>query len=188
MGYTTDFEGAFKLNRKLLPTHAAYLHAFNKTRRMKRDASKLLSASLNGPIGLETTRNLHRVVGLPLGEDACYWVGAAGMYGQDRDESITEYNSPPRGQPGLWCQWRPTKDGRGIEWDGGEKFYDYVEWLKYLIVNFLKPWGYELSGCVNYQGEERGDFGMFTVCGHDVTLHEGVRADVALNAPPCERA
>jgi len=48
----------------------------------------------------------------------------------------------------AYCQWRPTEDGMGLEWDGVEKFYDYVEWLEYLISHFIKPWGYTLNGSV----------------------------------------
>jgi hypothetical protein len=34
------------------------------------------------------------------------------------------------GFPGFWCQWVPSADGCGIEWDGGEKFYAYDKWLQ----------------------------------------------------------
>ncbi|MEG3844580.1 hypothetical protein QT986_30660, partial [Microcoleus sp. herbarium14] len=40
---------------------------------------------------------------------------------------------------------------------------DYVEWLQYLIDNFLKPWGYVLRGEVNWQGEREEDAGMIWV-------------------------
>jgi hypothetical protein len=52
-----------------------------------------------------------------------YYTGA-GFRGQDDEADVTDYSHPPAGQPGLWCQWVPTDDGTGIEWDGGEKFYD----------------------------------------------------------------
>jgi len=83
--------------------------------------------------------------------------------GQDKDDSIADYNQPPMGQPGLWCQWRPTEDGEGIEWDGGEKFYYYRGWLKYLIQNYLEPWGYTLNGEVTWEGEEPSDMGKIVV-------------------------
>jgi len=75
----------------------------------------------------------------------------------------------------LWCKWAPTKDGTGIEWNGIEKFYNYVEWLEYLIVNFLGPWGYQLNGEVKYQGEDPGDFGIIEVTNNTVKLREGRR-------------
>jgi hypothetical protein len=65
--------------------------------------------------------------------------------------------------PGGYCQWQLTKDCRGIEWDYGEKFYEYVEWLQYLIDNVLTPHGVTLSGSVNYSGEETDDNGVLVV-------------------------
>jgi hypothetical protein len=47
-------------------------------------------------------------------------------------------NIEPTGQPGLWCEWEPTEDGTGIEWNGAEKFYDAAEWMRYLINAFLR--------------------------------------------------
>ena len=69
----------------------------------------------------------------------------------------------------YYCQWKPTKDGWSIEWDGGEKFYSYVEWLEYIIENFLKIWGYTLDGEVQYSGEEVGDCGVLLVKGNVVS-------------------
>jgi len=65
--------------------------------------------------------------------------------------------------PGHYCQWIPTDDGMTIEWDGGEKFYYYVEWLEYLIKNILKPKDYIVNGTVKFQGEEDNDFGNIIV-------------------------
>jgi hypothetical protein len=59
--------------------------------------------------------------------------------GLGNDADVTNYNAPPEGQPGLWCQWVPTGDGTALEWDGVEKFYDSVDWMRYLIDTFLKP-------------------------------------------------
>ena len=60
-----------------------------------------------------------------------------GMAGQDHEPDIIDYNSPPKGQPGLWCQWVPTHDGKFIVWDGNEKFYNSAEWMTYLIEHFI---------------------------------------------------
>jgi hypothetical protein len=61
----------------------------------------------------------------------------------------------------------------GIEWDGGEKFYDYVEWLEYIINNFLAPKGYVLNGECPYQGEDSDDVGKIVVKDNVVTRLEG---------------
>jgi len=129
MGYTTDFDGQFDLDRPLCEGTRKYLQLFSETRRMKRDAKK--AAKLADP-----TRE---AVGLPIGKEGEYFVGSTGYMGQDDDGSVINYNYPPSTQPGLWCQWVPNEDGTAIEWDGGEKFYEYVEWLEYIISNFLEP-------------------------------------------------
>jgi len=85
------------------------------------------------------------------------------MAGQDKDSSIIDYNSPPTTQPGLWCQWIPSKSKDAIEWDGNEKFYDYVEWIQYMINNFFSPWGYVLNGIVYWKGEDENDVGLINI-------------------------
>ena len=114
------------------------------------------------PERLESAPDAERLaVNLPLGSQACYFVGGKGYAGQDKDESIINYNRPPVGQPGLWCKWQPSEDNRSIEWDQSEKFYDYIDWIKYIIHHFLKPWQYVLNGKVQWVGE-MGDKG--TIC------------------------
>ena len=63
------------------------------------------------------------------------------------------------GYPGFWCQWVPSDDGMGIEWDGGEKFYSYDKWLQLIIDRYLTPAGISLSGKVLFRGEEISDVG-----------------------------
>jgi len=48
-------------------------------------------------------------------------------------------------------------------WDGGEKFYNYVEWLKYLINHFFEKWGVKLNGEVYWKGEDGEDMGKIVV-------------------------
>src|ERR1700728_3704961 len=151
MGYTTDFEGRFKIEPPLDPAQVNYLQQFSRTRWMKRDSSKV--AFMEDP--------LRDALNLNIGAEGEHFVGiATGDYGQTHDESIIDYNNPPKTQPGLWCQWVPTDDGQHLEWDRGEKFYDYVEWLKYLIEHFFEPFGRVVSGSVEWDGEERGDVGL----------------------------
>ena len=226
MGYTTDFSGEFDFDEPLTPEQVAYLAAFNKTRRMARDEEKV--AKMPDPV--------READGLPVGFEGSYFVGGDGDYGQDRDDSILDFNEPPGGeltgfiiptgpqdggyrkfglpcpmpephvlpwvpgspvgsnhapghgctygtwrkktdlgQPGLWCQWVPSDDGTTLAWDEGEKFYNYIEWLQYLIGHFIKPWGRILSGEVYWQGEESDDFGKIVVRDNEVLVCEGKR-------------
>lgn len=102
MGYSTDFFGSFELDKQLTPEHAAYLQAFNNTRRMKRNAE--LTAARPDPI--------REAVGLPIGVDGEFFVGAASdNCGQEHSPDVIEYNYPPSTQPGAVvsmatvCRW-----------------------------------------------------------------------------------
>lgn len=49
------------------------------------------------------------------------------------------YNQPGPGQPRLWCQWQVCWDGCCLAWDGREKLYAPIPWLRYLDEHFLRP-------------------------------------------------
>jgi hypothetical protein len=150
---TKTYEEGYAIFHGLKDNHKAYIQKFNQTRRMQRHALK--AAELDDPI--------REAVGLPVGIQGGFFVGGLGYAGQDDDPSVTDHNHEPHGQPGLWCQWTSNELGTTIEWDGGEKFYDYIEWLNYIIKHFLAPWGYFLNGEVEWQGEEDNDVGVITV-------------------------
>ena len=163
MGYTTDFDGSFTLDQQLLPEQAAYLKKFSETRRMKRDAAS--AEARPDP--------WRQAVGLPIGPDGAYFVAGDGFRGQDSDASVTDDNEPPSGQPGLWCTWTVDEDGCEIRHNGVEKFYDYVEWIVYIIEHFLKPWGRSLNGEIVWQGEEESDVGMIVIENNVVSTKSG---------------
>lgn len=167
MGYTTNFRGHFTLDTPLTTEQGDYLRMFCDTRRMKRD--KDVAATLKDPLRV--------AVGLPLGPDACYYVGLGEDHGQISDASILEYNDPPAGQPGLWCKWTVPDIGRkanqSIEWNGVEKFYDYIKWLEYIIKHFLEPWGRKVTGVVKWSGEEPGDVGKIIAKDNKLEIVEG---------------
>ena len=189
MGYTTDFEGSFKLSRKTTETEFNYINMISETRRMKRDVNKLMEIH-KGEFGHPTrTEN-------PYGNEGEFFVGGKGWAGQDADESVTDFNTPPgqpdfkvgsdfteswkesqrriksgECQPSLWCQWILT-DKEELQWDGSEKFYNYVEWLKYLINNFFEEWGIKLNGEVTWIGEDSNDRGKIVVEDNKVRIFE----------------
>jgi hypothetical protein len=163
MGYTTEFTGRFELDRPLSEAHAAYLNQFSETRRMKRNAA--LTEARPDPLRI--------AAGLPVGKQGAYFVNEDGFAGQGNGPDVLDHNLPPKGQPGLWCQWVPSADRSAIEWNGGEKFYYYTEWLEYIIEHFLKPWGYVLNGEVAWDGEDRGDIGKIVVDNNSVKALNG---------------
>jgi len=151
MGYTTDFNGRFHFNKPLDKETHAILTGLATTRRMKRQG-------LPEEYGFQ-------------GE--FYYNPNSKMMGQEEEASIVDYNTPPDTQPGLWLQWIPSKDGKYLEWDGGEKFYHYVEWLEYLIKKILAPNGYSLTGDVEWLGEDADDRGLISIKDNVITVKRG---------------
>lgn len=121
-----------------------------------------------------TTRRMNRGNGP-------YFVDGSGDFGQGRDSDVVNYNSPPAGQPGLWCNWTVTDDGSEILWDEGEKFYYAAEWMEYIINHFLKPdciaskelpflqANHTCSGSIKAQGEDMGDRWKLYVYNNEVS-------------------
>ena len=196
MGYSTDFNGSFRLNRPATNQEKEYFNRFGDTRRMKRDVAKLMEL-YHGEHG----NPFINVEGHPeyaYGNEGEYFANDDEVSGQTRDKSIIDYNVPPGQipyngmdtfdkvwrdnakrvsdgvcQPGLWCQWRLNDDGIDLEWDGSEKFYNYVEWLKYLINHFFSEWGILLNGEVEWEGEDSRDLGKIIVADNKVTVKIG---------------
>lgn len=164
MGYTTDFRGEFEISPPLQEKHRDYLNAFAYIRHMGRDVGKL--KDMPDPKRI--------AVNMPLGKEGEYYVGSSDdqQYGQFNDGTILDHNQQASTQPGLWCQWVPTEDGTALVWDEGEKFYNYIEWLEYIIENFMKPWGYTLNGEVLWQGEGFSDIGKIKVNDNNVKTSE----------------
>ena len=165
MGYTTDFSGSLQFNKPVAPWLMNYVNKFSETRRMKRDPEKIKELFPNwGKLCFNGD----------LGDEGQYFIGGSDYYGYGEDGTVVEYNRPPIGQPGLWCQWIITEDSE-LKWDGGEKFYCYEEWLDYLIDNFFEPLGYVLNGDIEWQGEESDDFGIIHVVDNMVEMQYGIK-------------
>ncbi len=165
MGYHTEFRGEFRVTPALSRAHREYLSAFSEIRHMRRDATCL--EGVPDP--------LRQAVGLPVGVDGAYFIGPRK---RDRagcnDPTVLDHSCPPSGQPGLWCKWTPSPDGRALYWDGSEKFYNYVEWLEYLSNHFLRPWGYVLDGDVEWCGEDEFDYGVVRVSSGVIRVVTGI--------------
>lgn len=160
MGYTTYFSGGFSFNKPCDPFLKEYLNAFAEVSHMKRDVNEIRT--------LDPQWNEHCFRG-NLGEEGAFYIKKESDNFRDcvEDKTIIDLNTPPKGCPGLWCQWIVEEDQ--LVWDEGEKFYNYVEWLKFLIKYFIGPSGYVLNGSVEYEGEEPSD---------DALVSEYIRRDL----------
>ena len=111
MGHTTDFIGHVDIEPALNQDEIEYLTAFGLTRHFDRP---------DGP----------------------YAVSGNPMAAQDQERASVDtetYSSLGPGKPQLYCQWVPCLDGCCLSFDGNEKFYQPVAWMRYLIQHFLKP-------------------------------------------------
>ena len=197
MGYSTDFEGTLKLSKNLTEEQLGYINCFSETRRMGRDpeilmklykgkhglpyAFKLPPGAINPieklkkmglsvevtPIGDRTAKDIY-------GVDGEYFAYDDGHSGQSTDNSIRDFNNSST-MPGLWCQWivSPFDGKHHLVWNDGEKFYNYVEWLKFMIKHFFEPWGIKLTGDIDWFGEERTDIGRISCLNNTVVVKSG---------------
>ena len=163
MGYHTDFNGSFDIifNDKTKEQEVVKLvNGLNGTRRVKRDMS---------------------LANFPLKKPAAYY-GVEGEFyvtpidckfiRKSDDITILNHNYPPSTQPGLWLQWiieDHEDDSFTLEWDGEEKFYNYIAWLEYLIKKIFIPANAVLNGEVEYRGEDWTDTGFITIKDNIVT-------------------
>jgi hypothetical protein len=125
-----------------------------------------------------------------------YTTSFSGQFKLDKELTLKDYrwledinddhSTIGQDHPDSYCQWVATEDGLAIEWDGGEKFYYYTEWLQWLVDNFFAPRGYVLNGQVEWDGEERGDVGRITVEDNRMTVTKGRIAYAGTGAPLSE--
>lgn len=127
MGYTTDFEGSLSFNRPMTEKERDYINLLCRTRRMKRNANKLMEL-YKGKHGNPFAKN--NTVEEVYGFEGEFFAMDDGNSGQGQQcPSIIDYNVAPgqvrflndnkNGQPGLWCQWEISEDSTELRWDGG---------------------------------------------------------------------
>ena len=149
MGYSTEFQGQFKIDKPLDNETFNLINGLARTRRMAR-------------------KDLGEEYGV---EGEFYYNLESTEMGQEMDDNIIDFNTPPPTQPGLWLCWEVTDDKQHIEWNKTEKFYSYVKWLVYLIDKILKPKGYNVNGEVKWRGDDFDDIGVIVVENNVVTTN-----------------
>ena len=88
---------------------------------------------------------------------------------------ILEANNDPdsiQGEhPRSYMQWVPAQSLDHIVYDGNEKFYEYVDWMKWLV-NYLKGIGITADGEIDWSGEQAGDTGTIVVANSEVAVRD----------------
>ena len=72
--------------------------------------------------------------------------------------------------PGYYCCWQIEHSGDFLEWDGGEKSYNWAEWLFVVIERFFRPKDIILNGTINWHGDEPDDTGTIIVDNNEISL------------------
>ncbi|KAL9654143.1 hypothetical protein ABK040_016489 [Willaertia magna] len=173
MGYTTEFEGKFNLNKNLATNLKALqqIQILSLTRRIQYNLEEILKKEkktieeiiqLYGVEAEFYNPNLSTILEkYPNPLDWSYRLFTDISFSDHNDLLCSNYDSPPLCQPSLWCQWCYNKEENVLEWDGIEKFY--VDWIVYIINVVLKPEDFIVNGKVNYIGEDTNDFGVIIV-------------------------
>lgn len=130
------------------------------------------STTFCGQIAVVPPLNKDEITYLQPFNETRHMVRKSGPYNVDTDSDsesdVIDHNSPADSQPGLYCQWIPSENGKFIQWDGGEKFYHSGPWLQYLIDHFLSAGAqarkvlpffkdHRLDGLIEAQGETTSD-------------------------------
>ena len=157
MGYSTFFCGRFELVPALTPSQVATIGELYNHRHSlasSRDDEPLLRLPYEAPL----MGNMSELA--PVG----------------RSPSHATYTGCEKGMawsgpfPSAYCQWTVTSDGSYLEWDGGEKFYGYELWLRFLIEHFFKPWNVAVTGAIEFEGEDGVERGTIFAHGDRVLV------------------
>lgn len=135
-----DVRGRFTLNKPLEDGIYKQIKGLMETRRVKRDPQKLEELGFGLAKDFGTEGEFFFINGRELEEKLK-------EKGLTDDPSIIAFNKSPKTQPSLYCPWEISDNKKEIyceaEPDGVR---EPVEWLEYIVENFLKPNGYELKG------------------------------------------
>lgn len=167
MGYNTEFEGRINTNKPMSNELIIWLDKFSKTRHYSIDTALLKESFLEKTIREMLPPISNYRENMDMGAEGKFLAHGDEYY---RPKHCANYNKPADDCPGLWLQWRVTEDGCGIEWDMGEKFYNYTEWLEWLILYIFEPGGYILNGKIRFQGQNYNDQGHIYVENNVVTV------------------
>lgn len=124
--------------------------------------------------------------GLKLNRELTHkeWLELTALGDSYEKELYAKYTDTPETIPDSYLQWVPNKDGTEIVWNGGEKFYDYIHWLRWLIKHYLKPRDIVLNGEIKWQGEEVGDVGLLIAENNKITSKK-VKLEGLTTCPSC---
>ena len=85
------------------------------------------------------------------------------------NELKQEFENEFDGFPNTYMDWMYDSDTESLIWDTEtEKFYEYIEWLEYLIDEVFSPNYYVLNGAMTWFGEDEDDLGLIKIKNNDL--------------------
>lgn len=124
--------------------------------------------------------------GLKLNRELTHkeWVELRKLTNSYDQDVYAQYTETPETIPNSYLQWESNEDGTEIVWDGGEKFYDYIHWLRWLIKHYLAPRGLILNGKIAWQGDDISDAGIIYATNNKITHHKS-KVEGIITCPHC---
>ena len=112
------------------------------------------------------------------------WIELSRLGNSYDQDLYAEYTDTPETIPKSYLQWVPNEDGTAIVWNGGEKFYDYIHWLRWLIKHYLKEHGLAVNGSIKWRGDELEDVGIIYAHNNKITHHK-TKVEGVVDCPNC---
>jgi hypothetical protein len=102
-------------------------------------------------------------------------------------KELLEFNEEPErikdaGKLTGYMQWVPSETLDAIVWDQQEKFYDYEEWMAWLL-RWLDARGIQANGVLDWRGEDSSDIGRIIVKDSAMTTEQGVTTKASSHKP-----
>jgi hypothetical protein len=162
MGYTTIFDGDMTLTPALTPEQVATLRSLTSHRHSTDEGT-----DIEATIPYDMPTNV-------LPSHAWAPVFHSGV--SNARYSGADFGSFSDPFPSIWCNWDVSDDGATFAWSGGEKFYNYEGWLRFLITHFFVPWGVRIDGTIEFCGEDDRECGVIVTSGDVVGVVHGTVA------------
>lgn len=67
-----------------------------------------------------------------------------------------------------YCDWIYNEEENVIEWSGGEKFYGYILWLKFILNIVNTETDCKFNGVIRWMGENIEDIGLIKVINNEI--------------------
>ena len=97
-------------------------------------------------------------------------IPAAAVAGLNATFETTRYSETRHGK--IWNELRFSEDGAKVIFPD-EARSDTPYWVRWLVEHFVKPYGSTLVGEVEWEGDERDDYGRIVAKDGEIRVYDG---------------